>query len=172
MAIADQRAGEQTATINVLPLEQAFTPDQLSIARRRIAVDRIPTRLYASSSSIVAVHEEGKSETTSVFDAFTGELRFEPLSGPWRPLGSAGEMLLFTGNPQRIVRTVDAAPIEQWNATPGADEFVSVRVSPSEGALVVFRQGPLKTGPINATLYSVGRDSLRITGRVTNLPRS
>jgi hypothetical protein len=174
MAIARPGVGsaEQTATINVVPLEHAFTPDQLALARVRIAVNRIPTQLYASSSSIVAVQNEEKSETTSVFDAFTGASRFEPLSGRWRPLGSAAEMLLFTGNPQRIVRTVDGAPIEQWSATPGADELVSIRVSPSEGALAVFRQAPRTTGPINATLYSVRRDSLRLTGRVTNLPRS
>jgi hypothetical protein len=68
------------------------------------------------------VHEDGETPTTSVFDAVTGELRFEPIRGSGKPVGPDGELLLFSerGQSPRVVRTRDGAQLEHWQSSSRA----------------------------------------------------
>jgi hypothetical protein len=176
MARPEVGVGEQRTALDVIPIDQAFTPNQLARVSRRITVNRrLPNRLYASPDSLVVVHAADRDThtppTTSVFDLDSGKLRFEPLSGTWLPLGLTGEMLLSDrGRPMRVVRTRDGAALEEWEASPGVEDIVAVRMSQGKEALAVFRRSPPKKGPINVTLYSIRGDRLVRTGQVTNVP--
>ncbi len=170
IALARPEVEGRTTAIDVIPLEQAFTPDQLSSVSARISINQLPHALYATARSVVAVLP--RPPLTAVFDAETAEPQFAPVAGIGEPAGAAGELLLFQplgGQPARVLRTSDGSPLASWEPASAAED-VAVRLSNARRAVAVFRRSRSVTGSMSATLYSLRGEKLVLAGQVTNLP--
>jgi hypothetical protein len=159
----------KTASIDVIPLKQAFDSRQLLSVRVRIPVNAVPTRLFAVRNSVV-VRLPSEPETTAVFDATTGKLRFEPRAGRGLPLGASGEVLLFEpsgGEPWRLVKTMDGTPIAAPDQFPVTRESFILVVSPKRQALAVVRRADQR---VDAALYSIRGETVTLSGHIRGLP--
>jgi hypothetical protein len=122
--------GEKAATIDVIPIAQAFAPDYRSRIRKRIEVDALPEQIYAAQGSVVAVLTT-RPVTTVVFEAATGKPRFGPENGRAEALGAGRELLLIDES-RRLVKTRNGSRLAPWEQVPAADGRPS-SWSPLEG---------------------------------------
>ena len=96
-----------------------------------VSVDGVPTQLFATDSSVVAVIGRDPI-TTFVFDATTGARRFNPIAGRAYPMGTAGALLLVAppdDAPMRLVKTRDGSLIAPWEQLPGMAGASKLRAS-------------------------------------------
>jgi len=160
--------GEKAATIDVIPIAQAFAPDYRSRIRKRIEVDALPEQVYAAQGSVVAVLTT-QPVTTVVFEAATGKPRFGPENGRAEALG-AGRELLFIDESRRLVKTRNGSRLAPWEQVPAADGPPVFLVSPGREALAVLRVQATNATQADAIVYSVRGDSLVPVGKVVGLP--
>lgn len=164
--------GKAGAMIDVIPIDRSFPPDYRAEVRKSIPVDGLPTRIYATQSSVVA----DLASTAVVFDAATGKPRFNPLVGRARLLGDTMELLLISPSsptqPLRLIKTKDGSELARWDQLPAAGGEPVFRVSRSNKALAIRRVQASNPKQADAFVYSVRGEHMVQTGQVLDLPVS
>lgn len=157
------------AVIDVIPINRSFPSNYRAEVRKSIPVAQLPTRIYATQSSVVADF----TSTAIVLDAATAAPRFDPLVGRVRLLGDTGELLLIEpssrAQPLRLIKTKDGSELARWQSPP-TGRLVEFRVSPRREALAILRLQATEPGRASAIVYSVRGDQLVQTGQVLDLP--
>ena len=159
---------EKRSVIDVIPIEQTFASDPRSQIRKRIEVVAPVKQIYAARDSVVVLLET-TPETTAVYDAISGKLRFEPENGHATVLGAARELLLFA-RPWRVIKTRDGSRMAPWGQSSGAGRPSLLLFSSGNEALAFLRLQAANSTLADATVYSVRGDTLVPSGQVVNLP--
>ncbi len=169
IAVAKRRPLSEKMTIDVIPIEQVLATDHRALTRKRIEVDAPIGDFYATRNSVVAVLRT-TPETTAVYDAASGRLRFSPESGRATVLGAARELLLFE-RPLRVIKIRDGSRLAPWGPLSAADRppFL-VWSSENEEAFALLRFRAANSTLADATVYSVRGDTLVHSGQVVGLP--
>jgi WD40-like Beta Propeller Repeat len=165
-------AGKPAAVIDVIPIDRSFPPDYRSEVRTSIPVIALPSRIYATQSSVVAVLPT-QPVTTVVFDASTGNPRFDRQIGRAQPLGADGDLLLIqppSEQPSRLIKTKNGSELAPWGQSSVTGRPLSFMLSARKEALAVLRVQASNPKQMDAFVYSVRGDRLVPMGQVLELP--
>jgi hypothetical protein len=163
IAAATAAQDRKSATIDVISIAQTFAPNQRARGSTRIALDRVPDRLYATADSVVATWQLSEY---GVFDAASGKLRFERRPGYVQPIGPDGTLLLVNAaGDWRVIETRDGSTVgwqlesDRRGATP--------LLSPGGRAIALFRKR--RAGHYDIALYAVRGRSVTPVGQILDM---
>jgi hypothetical protein len=181
-ALASLDQERNSAAVEIIPIPTAADLAANRLSRvRRIDLNVTPRRVYASADSVVVVGAlPDGSQTTTIYNPATGQPRYAPIPGSGRPVGGAGEQLLFEP-PLRLVTTADGstgAASEQLKvaaSTPNPSVVNALILSPlvvsPNGTALAFVQAR-REGGSNAVVYAFKGTALVKIGEVAGMAES